>query len=529
MRTTILSRWPLFCVLYPLNSVLLFYITYYHESSPKSLIITLGFTGIFISLFWLIHFVYFHDLNKSAVMVFVSSIFFFSFQQIVSQLGKVSIIFFKRSNSIFWFCNLGQFIVLCSIVLFIAFVFYIVSKVNKINSITIKYLNIFTIILLILTIIPGQKLIKTKNDEMERFILYWQDVIDGFDVSSSDSHFARPDIYYIILDGFARSDVLLDLYDLDNSKFINALGDRGFFVASESYANYTQTRTSLASSLNMMYLDEASDIIGEDKLFYLPTYHMIDNSIVEHIFRSYGYEMVSFRSGVSFTEFSDWENYYYLKLHPDTYSQTFFSTTAMSVFINPKLYQWHFNNVNFILETLPVVSNHDDAQFIFAHIMCPHPPFVFNIDGTLRKSDRLFSYHDGNFLLSIRTKEEYLTGYPNQVMFLQDAILEMVDEIINTSTDPFILILQSDHGSGMNFDNDYFENTNIIERLGILNAIYFYDQDYEHLYPQISPVNTFRIIFSQYFGIDQPLLVDKHYYTGYLDLFNFVPVDNYLK
>jgi hypothetical protein len=63
-----------------------------------------------------------------------------------------------------------------------------------------------------------------------------------------------PDVYYIILDGYARGDVLEELYSFDNSDFIAALQARGFYVAEASQANYPQTAFSLASSLNMAYI-----------------------------------------------------------------------------------------------------------------------------------------------------------------------------------------------------------------------------------------------------------------------------------
>jgi hypothetical protein len=67
-----------------------------------------------------------------------------------------------------------------------------------------------------------------------------------------------PDIYYIILDGYARSDILRDIYDYDNSDFIDELSSRGFYIAAESRSNYTQTDLSLVSSLNFEYLDYLS-------------------------------------------------------------------------------------------------------------------------------------------------------------------------------------------------------------------------------------------------------------------------------
>ncbi len=63
----------------------------------------------------------------------------------------------------------------------------------------------------------------------------------------------RPDIYYIILDGYGRSDVLQRYYDFDNAEFLEGLRHRGFYVADKSSTNYPYTAHSLSSSLNMRY------------------------------------------------------------------------------------------------------------------------------------------------------------------------------------------------------------------------------------------------------------------------------------
>lgn len=47
-----------------------------------------------------------------------------------------------------------------------------------------------------------------------------------------------PDIYYLILDGYGRKDMLHEFYEFDNSNFIKDLHDLGFFVADESRPNY---------------------------------------------------------------------------------------------------------------------------------------------------------------------------------------------------------------------------------------------------------------------------------------------------
>lgn len=72
----------------------------------------------------------------------------------------------------------------------------------------------------------------------------------------------KPDIYYIILDGYARGDVLQEVYTFDNTEFLDALSSRGFFIADQSHSNYSQTQLSLASSMNFEYLDYLSFASG---------------------------------------------------------------------------------------------------------------------------------------------------------------------------------------------------------------------------------------------------------------------------
>jgi hypothetical protein len=79
---------------------------------------------------------------------------------------------------------------------------------------------------------------------------------------------ATPDIYYIILDGYGRADMLQALYGFDNSMFVNALEQRGFVVASESQSNYHRTLLSLSSSLNMQYLDRMSSVMRDSNLWW---------------------------------------------------------------------------------------------------------------------------------------------------------------------------------------------------------------------------------------------------------------------
>jgi len=77
---------------------------------------------------------------------------------------------------------------------------------------------------------------------------------------------STPDICYIILDGYGRADMLQSVYGFDNSEFINALEQRGLVVENGSQSYYPRTILSLASSLNMQYLDTMSKAMNDSNL-----------------------------------------------------------------------------------------------------------------------------------------------------------------------------------------------------------------------------------------------------------------------
>src|SRR5207244_566627 len=66
----------------------------------------------------------------------------------------------------------------------------------------------------------------------------------------------RPDIYMIVLDAHGRSDIVKQIYGVDNSAFTSALRHRGFVVPTHNTSNYYRTIQSLTSTLNCCYLSD---------------------------------------------------------------------------------------------------------------------------------------------------------------------------------------------------------------------------------------------------------------------------------
>jgi hypothetical protein len=115
-----------------------------------------------------------------------------------------------------------------------------------------------------------------------------------------------PDIYYIILDGYARSDYMHQAIGLDNSEFIAFLERQGFYVAANSRSNHNWTSLSLSSSLNLTL----AQYLGANMLpGYYPT-PFVDHphSLVRRP-EQIGYRSVAFQSGYLPTEWIDADVY----------------------------------------------------------------------------------------------------------------------------------------------------------------------------------------------------------------------------
>ena len=131
------------------------------------------------------------------------------------------------------------------------------------------------------------------------------------------------------------------------------------------------------------------------------------------------------------------------------------------------------------------------------------------------------AYSTGFTTAARSTSHDYVAKYRRQVQFVTKRIQRTIDDILAQSSEPPIIILQSDHGPA---PRPLGEFGNLVERMGILHASHLPDGGNAFLYPKITPVNTFRIILKHYFHADLPLLEDKSFYSPYDRPFRFVDV-----
>lgn len=339
-----------------------------------------------------------------------------------------------------------------------------------------------------------------------------------------------PNIVYVILDGYGRDDVLQESYGFDNSSFLTDLTENGFYIARKSRANYAQTTLSLASTLNFQYLDSIPKEWGVETKNRQPLRKLIHQNRLIKVLKGYGYDTLAFSSGISFTELREADSYLVPTLTLNEWESFFLLQSPLPDFMKTmfghSLYDVHKTRLQYLFENLPKVKKTPQPQFIFAHFVTPHPPFVLGHQDVKWQHENSFSFRDGSeyrYYYHV-SSEEYRARYIEQLKALNQYIKTALLKILSEAERPTIIILQSDHGPGADLDWEDVEKTSLKERMSILNAYHIPNDEPIGLYPDVTPVNTFRIILNHYFDEDLPLLPDESYFSTMGRPYDFLKV-----
>lgn len=352
------------------------------------------------------------------------------------------------------------------------------------NVNAIAGVNLMALTLLLFPVMQG---IRYAIADSQSFLPQVRHVVAGKQIE------ALPDIYYVILDAYPRADVL-NQYGYDNGQFIQDLKDMGFYVAACSQSNYSNTAPSLTSSLNMDYLQTLSATIRPEEDDLWGTFKMLDENAARASAVNMGYKTTSFASGFLWAEWRDADVF----IAPPDGPMTEFETTVLLSSYARTLNDLGYVNVSdihaerfrtrtrLILESFDALALQPGPKFVFIHLIVPHAPFAFDENGNPANPNQ-FRGND---------------GYVTQVKFINKFILPGLRTLIEKSPQPPVIILQGDHGP---LDKNL--------QMRILNA-YYLPRGAEALYPGISPVNSFRVVFNAYFDADLPLLEDISYYSS---------------
>jgi hypothetical protein len=252
-------------------------------------------------------------------------------------------------------------------------------------------------------------------------------------VSASATPERRPNVFMIVLDGYARSDVLFRIAGFDATPFVRALRERGFTVLDRSVANYPVTYLSVSSTLAADYLatPEHGPYLNRAGFYDV----MRGNNRVVASFRALGYAYVHSGNFWSGSSCSGGEDVCLNALDPAHAREIDINIMLMTPFrlFLPLVASTERGNLPFITGNLDAIYLKTPV-FFFGHTIPPHPPFERSADCSRKKHvARVEFWSDPH-------------EYRDNLMCVNSQILQLVDAVV--ARDPeAVLVLLSDHGT----------------------------------------------------------------------------------
>lgn len=389
---------------------------------------------------------------------------------------------------------------------------YFVAKKLRDPSALVRAANVFSMVLVLMSALKvGGNMDSLLNmfrsfPELEAA----SDRTDGTEKKGSEFR----DIYYIVMERYAAGSTLKSTYGFDNTRFLEDLEARGFYVADKSRANYPKTAQSLASSLNMKYINHLKEESKRPN-DWRPIYRILNNHAVGGYLKAKGYRFVHIGGWWEPTRVNEYADISLNFIETSEIADVVWGTTVIypvldKLGISPSdRWKKYYYSENRRYEALKAVAEADVQTFVFAHMYTTHDPYVF---------DSSCDY--------LSEREEYALsvsqGYIGSLECANKKVLETVDGIVARYADDKlpIIVFQGDEGpfptryredeTGFDWKNTATEDE-LKQKYRILNAYYFPDGKDEQLYSQITPVNSFRLMFNQYFDEEYELLEDRSY------------------
>ncbi len=495
-------------LLFAIYPILFYFNNNKNEIYLSNIFTSLLYSLIFAGLIFICVYIFVKRKENVGVLTTTLLLLFFSYGHILNFVDK------SYRNLI---------IGLWTIIVIFVFTFSKKKSFEKVNP-ALNFISIFLIVFLLFDILKNPKLIKFADTAIKK-TEKTKKVVPNKDLR---------DIYFIVPDRYPADEVLLKHYGFDNTVFLNYLKDKGFFLADKSRSVYPTTTMSLGSELNMKFLDEFTTAYGKETSDFKPVVSLLRNNSVGKFLKEKGYTYINLGSWWHVTQRIDVAdiNFNSKGIVNDEFIVRFLETTMFSEFSDlllPENLRLNHRNeqrktADFQSEKIKEIVQMQSLKFVFVHFILPHPPYVFDKDCKFLKE----KFSDS------RTE---LENYKDQIQCANKKLKAMIDLIFEKSKIEPVIILQADEGphpikSPLPKDNDWknADKTALEEKFKIFSSIYLPGVDKNLIPRDLSPVNTFRLIFNNYFGGNFEYLPNKTFiFSDQGHIFDYKEITNELK
>ena len=352
----------------------------------------------------------------------------------------------------------------------------------------------------------------------------------GTPQNGTSVHATRPgperDVYYLVFDRYGSNWSLERNFGIVNEELPTWLERHGFQVVPGARANYASTDLSLASTLNLRFLDHLTETFGRDTDDRAPVRNLLQRHEVGRFLQSQGYRYFHLGSWWEPTASNEIADAVLRYDERSEFGSVLHETTILPYLeralfgpqeSNAELGERHRQITLYQLRQLERLRHEPGRKFVLAHMLLPHPPYVFRADGSAIPEGGLPGKTD-------------LDLTAEQLEFTNAQIRSLVSRLLEgpPSSHP-IIVIQADEGPHVcelpSCPTERQDRLGV--RFGILGAYYLPDADTE-LSPDHSAVNTFRLVLSEYFGADLPPLPNRSYSSPPERIYDFEDVTELL-
>ena len=327
---------------------------------------------------------------------------------------------------------------------------------------------------------------------------------------------ARPDVLILVLDGYARDDVLAERYRFDNEPFLTALADRGFAVPRNVAANYTGTYGALAAIYALDYPVADGTMSGADHDRIAAT--LAGDNVLMRSFSEAGYDITFFENG---WEGSTCPPAADVCVRDGLWAKTMWDLGNLTLLAPVVESRWTHPFTSMAvpqMERLVEITGQDSAagspRLIMAHITVPHPPLHLDAACTLSNAPegrRPLIREPG---MTEAEVEARLALFGDQTACVNSTVLAAVDGFLEGNPDGLVMIT-ADHGpdSFLQASTNPYEwsRTAITERTAIMSAYRIDDACVVSVSDSMSPVNGARLVSDCALGGEYAALPDRSY------------------
>jgi hypothetical protein len=337
-------------------------------------------------------------------------------------------------------------------------------------------------------------------------------VIAGGRVLASHTDAVKRDVYFLVFDRYG-SDRALQLRFGVTNPLTPWLRDHGFDVLADSHANYVSTAMSLATTLNMSHLETLTGMGGSSSSNYQPIYDRLQSSLTVRQFQALGYRYLHLGSWFNPTRTDKAADVNYNADGVNDFTSVMFEQTVGPTLVKalgleeqvPSESTKHLKHNTYALNTLDQLPGQSGPKFVWAHILLPHPPYVFDSDGRYIPPEEQATLRENN-------------AFQRQLTYTNTRIEAFLEKLLSLPEDQQpIIILQADEGpwtTAYAADKGGYDWTTatpdeVESKFGIMNAWYLPGGTDLGLSQSMTAINTFPTLFTRYFGLDYPQLPDR--------------------